>query len=54
MEYVKESQRGYGKYKLIISNFATVETERWVDLCNILSVKADIFKYFKPIPTIST
>jgi len=49
MEYVKESQRGYGKYKLLISNFATVEATRWVELCSVLANKNDILKYFKPI-----
>jgi len=51
MEYVKPSERGNFFYKNIIDNFALVETQRFIELCNRVSNKIEIFKYFKPLYT---
>lgn len=51
MVYVKPSERGHPFYKNIISNFATAETERFIQLCNRLTDKNDIVSYFKPLKT---
>ncbi|MHA1408749.1 MAG: PD-(D/E)XK nuclease family protein [Candidatus Odinarchaeia archaeon] len=48
MRFVKPTQRNWGKYKNIISNFATIETERWVQLNSFLTSKNEIFDCFKP------
>jgi len=49
MYYVHPEQRGNPVYKNLIRNFATAETERWVELNDILDNKDEIFKYFRPI-----
>ena len=49
MLYVKPSERGYPFFKNIIRNFAMVETERFIQLCNRLTTKKDIVRFFKPL-----
>lgn len=49
MRFVKPEQRGWGKYKNVLNNFATVECKRWLYLNTILHDKDKIFKYFKPL-----
>ena len=51
MIYVKPSERGYPFYRNVINNFATIETERFIQLCNRLTDKNDIVRYFKPLKT---
>jgi len=51
MLYVKPSERGNPFYKNIIDNFATIETERFIQICNRISNRKDIFRYFKPLKT---
>lgn len=51
MKYVKPTERGNPFYKNVINNFATIETERFIQLCNRLTVKKDIARYFKPLKT---
>jgi len=51
MKYVKPSERGNPFYKNIINNFATIETQRFIELCNRLTDKKDIVRYFKPLKT---
>lgn len=51
MIYVKPSERGNPAYKNVINNFATVETERFIQLCNRLTNKKDIVRFFKPLKT---
>lgn len=49
MRFVKPNHRHWGKYKNIISNFATIETRRWLRLNTLLTNKDEIFECFKPI-----
>ena len=49
MNFVKPEHRAWGKYKNIISNFATIECKRWLRLNTILHNKQEIFDCFKPI-----
>lgn len=49
MKHVPPKHRGYPKYKLILSNFATIECERWIKLNDMSKNKEEILKYFKPI-----
>jgi len=51
MRYVKPSERSNFFYQNIITNFSLIEVERFVKLCNRLSNKKEIFKYFKPLYT---
>ncbi|KKM68961.1 hypothetical protein LCGC14_1455650 [marine sediment metagenome] len=51
MIYVKPSERGNPFYKNVIRNFAMVETERFIQLCNRLTTKKDIVRFFKPLKT---
>jgi len=51
MIYVKPSERGNPFYKNVIRNFAMIETERFIQLCNRLSTKKDIIRFFKPLLT---
>ena len=49
MRFIKPNHRSWGKYKNIISNFATIETKRWLRLNSLLVNKQEIFECFKPI-----
>lgn len=49
MRFVKPEQREYGKYKNIISNFATIETQRFLRLNRIIRNQDKIFEYFRPL-----
>ena len=49
MKFVKPNHRDWGKYKNIISNFATIETERWLRLNTLLTNRVEIFDCFKPL-----
>jgi len=49
MKFIKPNHRSWGKYKNIISNFATIETERWLRLNTLLNNKDEIFECFKPL-----
>ena len=49
MKFVKPNHRSWGKYKNVLSNFATIETERWLRLNSLLTNKQEIFDCFKPI-----
>ena len=49
MKFVKPNHRHWGKYKNIISNFATIETQRWLRLNSLLTNRDEIFQCFKPI-----
>jgi len=51
MEYVKPSERGHPYYINIINNFATLETQRFIELCNRLTNKKEICYYFTPLKT---
>jgi len=51
MVYVKPSERTNPFYKNVLRNFAMVETERFIQLCNRLSNKKDIVRFFKPLQT---
>jgi len=51
MTYVKPSERGHPYYKNIINNFALIETERFIQLCNRVTNKKDIVTYFKTLLT---
>jgi len=51
MTYVKPTERGNPYYQNIIRNFATIETKRFIELCNRLTNKKDIVRYFKPLKT---
>lgn len=51
MRYVKPTERGNFFYKNIIENFALIEAQRFVELCNRVGNKKDIFRYFKPLYT---
>jgi len=49
MKFIKPNHRNWGKYKNILNNFATIETQRWLRLNTLLNNKDDIFKCFKPL-----
>lgn len=49
MKFVKPNHRSWGKYKNILSNFATIETQRWLRLNTLLTNKQEIFECFKPL-----
>jgi hypothetical protein len=49
MKFVKPAHRDYGKYKNVLSNFATIECKRFLRLNSILHNKREIFDCFKPI-----
>ena len=49
MTFIKPNHRSWGKYKNILSNFATIETQRWLRLNTLLNNKEEIFECFKPI-----
>lgn len=49
MNLVKPDQRGYGKYKNILSNFASIECKRFLRLNTRLHNKQEIFDCFKPL-----
>jgi len=49
MEFVKPDQREYGKYKNVLSNFATIECARFTRLNSILHNKKEIFDCFTPL-----
>lgn len=49
MKFVKPNQREYPKYKNIISNFASIETRRFLRLNSILNNEKKIFEYFCPL-----
>jgi hypothetical protein len=50
MNWVKPEQRKFDKYKNILRNFATIETERWLYLnVELKGQKGEIFDLFKPI-----
>jgi len=51
MKYVKPTERGNPYYQNVIRNFATVETERFIELCNRLTSKKEICHFFKPLKT---
>jgi len=51
MRYVKPTERGNPYYKNTIRNFATIETERFIQLCNRLTNQKDIVGFFKPLRT---
>ena len=51
MEYVKPSERGHPFYKNVINNFATAETERFIELRSRVSSKKEILQYYKPLLT---
>lgn len=50
MNWVKPDQRKFDKYKNILRNFATIETERWLYLnVELKNQKQEIFDLFKPL-----
>jgi len=50
MKWVKPEQRKFDKYKNILRNFATIETERWLYLnVELKNNRQEIFELFKPI-----
>jgi len=49
MQFVKPIHREWGKYRNIINNFSTLETQRWLNLNSKLTDKGEIFSYFKPV-----
>ena len=51
MKYVKPSDRGNFFYQNAIRNFATIETERFIELLNRVTNKKEIYQYFKPLYT---
>jgi len=48
MKYVRPDERENKMYRNLIRNFATAETERWIELCDVFN-KTEIFRYFIPI-----
>lgn len=49
MRWVKPEQRNFDKYKNILRNFATIETERWLYLnVELKGRKGEIFDLFRP------
>jgi len=49
MKFVKPDQRENGKYKNVLSNFATIESARFTRLNSILHDKKEIFDCFTPL-----
>lgn len=49
MKFIKPDQREYGKYKNVLSNFATIECARFLRLNSILYDKKEIFDCFRPL-----
>jgi hypothetical protein len=48
MQFIKPEHREWGKYRNIISNFATIETARWIRLNLLYKNKDEIFETFRP------
>ncbi len=51
MRYVKPSERGNFFYQNVITNFALIETKRFLELCNRITAKKEIYKLFVPLYT---